>query len=231
MIGQHLFRRRLDIEFARRRAQRLHQRPGIGLGVIRGREPRHRISQNAVARQTEQIERLGTDQQRLGGVQAAGNPDHHLLQSGGANPLRQPGDLDVVGLVTILLQPSDIRRHERKALDPATEADIAGGRRHGEADAPERARVAAAVGIERPHLQAFLCQHIEVDIGDRRLVRHGKPFGLGQSVAVLEHRGLAVPGKVGGRFARPRPRRTDTPPGTARTATGTADGGSPPCRW
>ena len=63
--------------------------------------------------------------------------------------------------------------------------------------------MAAAVGIERTHLQAFLCQHIEVDIGDRRLVRHGKPFGLGQSIAVLEHRGLAVPGEVGGRFAGP----------------------------
>ncbi len=63
--------------------------------------------------------------------------------------------------------------------------------------------MAAAVGIERPHLQALLCQHVEVDIGDRRLVRHGKPFGLGQSVAVLEHRCLAVPGEVSRGFPCP----------------------------
>ena len=60
------------------------------------------------------------------------------------------------------------------------------------------------VGIERSHLQPLLQQHVQVDVGDRRLVRHRKPFGLGQSVAVLEHRGLPVPGQVGGGFPRPR---------------------------
>ncbi len=81
-IGQHLLRRRPDIEFARasRRAICISA-PGIGLGVIGGREPRHRIGQNAVARQTQQIERLRADDQRLGRIQAAGNADHHSFVS------------------------------------------------------------------------------------------------------------------------------------------------------
>ena len=54
-----------------------------------------------------------------------------------------------------------------------------------------------------PICKRSCAQHVEVDIGDRRLVRHRKPFGLGQSIAVLEYRGLAVPGQVGGRLACP----------------------------
>ena len=115
--------------------------------------------------------------------------------------MRQAGDLDVVGFVTILLQAGGVGRHKRKALHLAQETDIAIGRVDGEADAAKGARMPAAIGIKRPHLQTLLRQHVEVDIGDRRLVRHRKPFGLGQSITVLEDRGLAVPGKVGGGFA------------------------------
>ena len=47
---------------------------------------------------------------------------HHLRVVQRAQPLLQTGHLDVVGLIAILLQPSRIRRHERKPLDLAAAA-------------------------------------------------------------------------------------------------------------
>ena len=230
-VGQHLFRRRLDVEFAGSHAQRLHQRPGIGFGVIRGRESRHRVSQDAVARQPQQIERLRADQQRLGGIQTAGNPDHHLLQPGRAQPLRQAGDLDVVRLVTILLEPSDIGRHEREALDLAAEADIAGGRRDGKAECGG-IRESGGGGWYRTTPSASA--PVPACRGRYRRSPPGPPPETVRSRPKYCRSRTPTPGRPRpGRWSIPplRPRHTDKPQGSGRTASGTAAGGSRPCRW
>ncbi len=171
--------------------------------MIRRRESRHRVSQNTAARQPQQIERLRANNQRLRRIQPAGNANDHLSESGRAQPLRQTGDLNVIGLVTILLQPRDIRRHERKPLDPPPQPQIVRG---GSIRNPIVRQVRgdpAPVGVERTHPQPFLPQQIEVDIGDRRLRLAGKAFGLRQHDAILEHRGLAIPGQIRRQFAAP----------------------------
>ena len=197
-IAQHLLRRRLDIQLRRRHAQGPHQSPGVRLRVIGGGKPRHGKGQDIRPRQVQPVEGLSADDQRLGRIQPAGNPDHHPFDPRRPQPLREAGDLDVVGLVTILLQTRDVGRHEGEALDRAAEADIGVGRVQPEADPPPGPGMAAAVGVEGAHLQPLLPQQVQVDIGDRRLVRRREAFGLGQGGAVFEHAGLAVPGEVGG---------------------------------
>ena len=87
-----------------------------------------------VARQPEQVDRLGGDDQRMGGIETAGDADHDALGAGRAHALHEAGDLDVVGLVAILLEQALVARHEREALDLAQEADVGGRRLQGEAD-------------------------------------------------------------------------------------------------
>ena len=201
-IAEHLDRGGFDIQFRRRHAEGRHQRPGIAFGVIGRREAGHGKREDGRARQAELVEGLGADDQRLCGVQAAGDADDHFLQAGCLHPLHQAGNLDVVGLVTILLQPSGIGGDEGEAFERAEEADICIRRVQLEADGAEGAGVAAAVGIEGAHLQPLLRQQIEVDVGDGGLVLGRETRGFGQGGAVLEHRCLAVPGEIGGRFAR-----------------------------
>ena len=64
--------------------------------------------------------------------------------------------------------------------------------------------MAAAVGVEAAHLHALVAQQVEVDVGDGELAGRREALGLGQRRAVLEDRGLAVPGEIGGGFARAR---------------------------
>ena len=169
-IGQHLLRRGPDVELVPGDAERLHQPERIGLGVRAGGEARHGVGEDVGARQPEQVERLGGHDQRLGRIEPAGDADDHALDAGRAQPLRQPRDLDVVGLVAVLREPRRIGRHEREALDPPLQADIAGRRVEPERDATERAtRMAPAVVVEGAHLHALLPQQVEVDIGDRDL--------------------------------------------------------------
>ncbi len=84
-----------------------------------GGEARHGVGQDVGARQTQQVDRLGGDDQRVGRVEAAGHADHHPLDACRSQPLHEPGDLDVVGLVAILREALAVRRHEREALDRA----------------------------------------------------------------------------------------------------------------
>ena len=155
-VAQHLDRRRFDVEFGRGDAQRLHQRPGVALGVFRGCEARHGERHDIGARQFQLVEGLGADDQRLGGVQPAGDADHHFLYPRRLQSLHEAGDLDVVGFVTILFQARDIGGDEGEAFDCAEEADILRWRRQREADGAVLPRIAAAVGVEGAHLEPLL---------------------------------------------------------------------------
>ena len=62
--------------------------------------------------------------------------------------------------------------------------------------------MAPAVGVEAAHLHALVAQQVEVDIGHGELAGRRETLGLGQRRTVLEDRGLAVPGEIGGGFAR-----------------------------
>ncbi len=140
----------------------------------------------------------------MGGVEPARNADDHALAADCAQPLGQPGDLNIVRLVAILLEAGGIGRHKRIALDPAFQPDIAERRVEPERDAPERNGMVAAVGFEAAHLHALMAQQTQIDVGDGELGGGRKPLGFGQRGTVLEDRCLAVPGQIGGGFAGTR---------------------------
>ncbi len=181
-----------------RRLQRLHQRQRIGLALAAGGEARHGVGEDVFTRQTEQVDRLGGDDQGVGGIETAGDADDNTLGAGRAHALHEAGDLDVVGLVAILLEQALVARHERKALDLAQEADVGGRRLQREGilrKKPSRCRrLSSNVPISAP----LLPQQIEIDVGERDLAVLPEPLALGQQHAVLVDRGLAVPGEIGG---------------------------------
>ena len=147
-----------DVDFLERDTQRARQPDRVALGAISRRESGQRECQNVAARPTFSVHRACGDDQRVGRVQPAGNPDDDLRIVQRAQPLLQPGDLDVVGLIAILLQPLRIGRHERKTLDLPPQPDVAGRWVEPELDAPERLRqrpVVTPVVVERPHPQPF----------------------------------------------------------------------------
>ena len=141
----------------------------VALGPLAGGEARQRERENVAARPVFAVHRTGGDDQRMRRVQTAGDADHHLRIVQRAQPLLEPGDLDVVGLVAILLQPCGIRGHEREALDLAAQSDVSARRVELELDAPERVCVDVVVHpvvVERAHPQPLRAQQLGVDVGD-----------------------------------------------------------------
>ena len=191
---------------ARGHAQRLHQRPGVGLGGAAGGEARHGEGQDVGPRQAEQVHRPGGHDQRVGGIEPAGDTDHHPLGVDRPEPLDQAVDLDVVGLVAVLRQPLRIGRDEREPLDHPAQTQIVIRRVQGELDRAVRGRDAGdhpAVVLEGALPGAFLAEQIEVDVGDGQLRVLREAGALAEQRAVLEDAGLAVPAQVGGRLALP----------------------------
>ena len=84
------------------------------------------------ARQAEPVAGLGRDDERVGGVEAAGDADDDRRHPGrvaaadGAHPLLEPGHLDVVGLVAVEGEAGLVVGHEREAVDRAAQAEVAG---------------------------------------------------------------------------------------------------------
>ncbi len=114
--------------------------------------------------------------------------------------LAQALDLDVEGLVAVLVEALRIVRHEGKALDAALEADVVEVRRVLEGDAAERAlRVSrrGGRGIEGRRAHPLEAKTAGVDVGDAQLPVGRKALGLREQVAELVDRPLAVPGEVG----------------------------------
>ncbi len=128
-----------------------------------------------------------------------------MLHSGGLQSFGQALDLDVVGLVAVLLQPRWIGRHEGEALERAVQGDRLPGafERHGdeaEGLGPGQLLTGAVAEGVQPH--AFLADASQVDIGEGDLVAD-EALRLGQRLATFEHPRLTVPGQVGGGFPRP----------------------------
>jgi hypothetical protein len=78
---------------------------------------------------------------------------------------------------------------------------------------------------------AFLHEAVEIDVRHDELRGVAEALGLGERVAVLVDQAVAVPGEIGGRFARPRPRCTRSLQCSARTGCPRAAGDSRPSRW
>ncbi len=71
------------------------------------------------------VHRLRGDDQRVRRVETTGDADHDLRVADRPQPLLETGDLDVVGLVAVLLEALVVGGHEREALELAQEAEVA----------------------------------------------------------------------------------------------------------
>ena len=111
-VLEHLFGGGADVDLGARDAQRGHQRPGVGLGPVRGREPRHGEAQDIGPRQIQPVEGAARDQQGLGRIQPAGHADHQRLGAGRRHAAHQPLNLDIERLIAVLIQPPGVVRHE-----------------------------------------------------------------------------------------------------------------------
>ena len=109
--------------------------------------------------------------------------------------LLEPGDLDVVGLVAVELEPGRVVGHEREAVDLAPQPDVARGRRERELDLAEVVGgvVRTPVVVEAALPQPLLAQPVEVDVHDRAPRPVGEPLALAEQVAALVDHRLAVP--------------------------------------
>ena len=136
-------------------------------------------------------------------------------------PLLEPGDLDVVGLVAVEREPLGVVGHEREAVDLAAQPDVAGRRvelrtrRRG--SRPGRRRSASAVVVEGALPQPLLAEPVEVDVGDRAPRPVGEALGLAEQVAASRRPSSGRP-RTGRSSTRPgRRRRRGTPRCSARS--------------
>ena len=204
-VGEHLFRRRPYVELVCRYAERPHQSLGVALRLLARGEARHGVGEDVFSRQAEPVERFRGDDQRVCRIEAAGDADHDALRADRFESLREPGDLDVVSLVAIEREALGIGGHKGKALDLAQKPDICARRVEPERDGAERIRrglMPATIVVEGTHARPLLAQEVQIDVGEGDLHPGRKPLRLGEEHAVLEDFRLAVPGKVGRRFAR-----------------------------
>src|SRR5579863_5032148 len=100
----------------------------------------------------------------MGGIETARHADDHALDADGTQSLRQAGDLDVVSLVTVLLEPCGIGWNKGIALGAAFQADVCVRRIETEANVAERRWVPMAIDVEAAHLHALVAQQVQVDI-------------------------------------------------------------------
>ena len=147
----------------------------------------------------------------------------------------QPGDLDVVGLVAVLLERLRIGRHEREALERPLQPQIGARRLQAErhrGGTRDRAGVQPPVVVETAHPQPFLAQQVEVDIGDRVLLARPGSARVSPRIAPFS-KIEAWPSHARSVVDSPGPRRRVQVGG--ETAGGlrlrTAAAAGPPCRW
>ena len=163
-------------------------------------------AEDVAARPVQPVHRLGGDDQRVRRVQAAGDPDDDLGLADRAEPLLEPGDLDVVGLVAVQREPLDVVGHEREPVDLAAQADVARGRVEGEVDVAGIGRCvsARAVVVERALPHPLLPDPVEVDVGDRAARAVGEALGLGRAARRTRRSSSARP-RTGRSSTRPAP--------------------------
>jgi hypothetical protein len=116
------------------------------------------------------------------GVQTPGNADHHLAPADRFQPLHESCDLNVVSLVTVLLEPRLIARDKREAFDCAFKTDVVARRFNRERDLAvfltSRFEMDSIV-VEGSHRRPFLNKKIQIDIGDDDLAFSCKPVAFG----------------------------------------------------
>ena len=126
--------------------------------------------------------------------------DDDLGLADGAQPLLEPGDLDVVRLVAVEREAVLVVGDEGEAVDLAEQPEVAGRRVELELDGAEAVgavRERAPVVIERALPLPLLAEQVEVDVGHRRAGPLGEALALREQVAVLVDHRHAVPRQVG----------------------------------
>ena len=164
------------------------------------------IGQDVGPRQAEAIHGPGGHDQRLGGIEATRDADHHPRYAGAQKPLLQPMDLDVVGLVAACIALRGISGHVGEAGHRPAQRHRALGHPEGELHPAHGAQALPVLPcgvVEAGEAHPLLEQPVKVDIPEHQLLVLGEPRCCGQLLVVLVDQRVAIPGKVGGRFAKP----------------------------
>ncbi len=145
-----------DVDLGEGDTERAAQLDRVAFGVLAGREAGQGEGQDVAARPVFSIHRPRGDDQRVRRVEPAGDPDDDLRKVQGAQPLFEPGDLNAVRLVAVVLQPIRVGGHEREPFDDAAQPDVAGRRLQSKVDPPHRfcrRAVVAPIVVEGAHPQ------------------------------------------------------------------------------
>jgi len=97
---------------------------GIFQRVIAGGKTGHGKGQDIGTRQLHPIHRFARDDQRLSRIETTGHADHHSFERGAGEALHQSVDLDVVGLVTALIENEWFARDVWEAVNVALQANL-----------------------------------------------------------------------------------------------------------
>ena len=149
----------------------------------------------------------------------------------------RPCDLDVVGLVAVLVEPGRIGRHVRESARPCgCRPDRLGGRRRASnGDACGTARSGAQLGhgvvVEAADAHPLGPEALDVDVGDRSAESAAKRSASASCAPFSKIVGLAVPGEVGGGFAGAGGGVDVGGDAARRLARRRAGGARRPCRW
>ena len=205
-VIEHLAGGGADIDLVARHPQRAHQGPGVGLGILAGRETGHREAEDVIARASEPVHDLGRDDQRMGGIEPAGHADDQPFGACGDKALEQALDLDVERLVAIGVELFRCVGHEGEAADRAGQADIREVGLVVEAYAPKVflrvARETCSV-VERAVAHPLLFDALGIDIRQHDFGIVAEAVRFREQFAQFVDRALAVPRQIGGALARP----------------------------
>ena len=200
-VGQHLRGRRADVDLLEGRAQVAAQQRRVRLRALRCGKTGQRVAQDVRAWPAHQVHRAGSHDQCVRRIQAARHADDDLRVSDRAQALDQARDLNVVGLVAVLLQAGWVVGDEGEAVDRALQAQVRAWRVEGELDllwshALIPREVALRVVCEGVLALALGAQAFQVYVGDRDVRALLEALADRQAFPGLVNHGFAVPGEV-----------------------------------
>jgi hypothetical protein len=140
----------------------------------------------------------------ISGIQAAGYADDEMLSAGRGHAAQQAFDLDVEGLVAVVVEALRIVGDEGKPPQAAPQTPVGAMRPVLEGDAPKpHFRMAARGGaiVERAHPHPLEAAALQIDVGDQQFRLVAEPAGGRQRLAQFVDDALTVPGQVGGALA------------------------------